>query len=147
MALLQETYHGLDPLTLSAIIEIQLEDSASLARSSKGKQREGTTKDVDIALQLLAEDLRACQRVLEDRDMARSMALAVHRDGELISRARQQEDQIARDRQMAASLMQAPDSGADLPVTKAPPQRQDEVMQDPWMGEELLEKAACTMKT
>lgn len=37
MALLQEIYHGLDPLTLNAIIEIQLEDSAALAGSAKGK--------------------------------------------------------------------------------------------------------------
>ena len=94
MALLQGIYHGLDPLTFNAIIEIQLEDSAALAGSAKGKQREGTVNDAEVALQMFTEDLYICQRVLEDRKMARSMALAVHRDGNLIFRAYQQEDQI-----------------------------------------------------
>lgn len=143
MALLQEAYHGLDPLTLSAIIEIQLEDSAALAGLSKGKQREGTIRDAELALQILTEDLRACRLVLEDRSMARSMALAVHRDGELISRAHQQDDQIARDRQMAASLMQGPDSPAEHHTGQVSTQQQEQAVQDPWEGNEMLEKAAA----
>ena len=143
MARLQEIYHGLDPLTLNAIIEIQLEDSAELAGSTKGKQREGTVNDAELALQMLTEDLHTCQRVLEDRKMARSIALAVHRDGNLISRAHQQEDQIARDRRFAASLSQAPADDEHHTTGRAAPTQQDEEMKDPWVSDELLEKAAA----
>jgi len=143
MALLQEIYHGLDPLTPNAIIEIQLEDSATLAGSAKGKQREGTVNDAEVALQMFTEDLHTCQRVLEDRKMARSIALAVHRDGSLISRAHQQEDQIARDHQLAASLMQAPADDEFHATRRAPPPQQDKDMNDPWVSDELLEKAAA----
>lgn len=143
MALLQEIYHGLDPLTLNAIIEIHLEDSAALAGSAKGKQREGTVNDTEVALQMLTEDLHTCQRILEDRKMARSMALAVHRDGNLISRAHQQEDQVARDRQLAASLMQDTADDEHLPARRAPPPQHDEEMKDPRVSDELLEKAAA----
>jgi len=143
MAFLQELYHGLDPLTLNAIIEIQLEDSAALAGSAKGKQREGTVNDAEVALQMVTEDLHTCQRVLEDRKMARSIALAVHRDGSLISKTHQQEDQIARDRQLALSLVQAPDSDDYHTLGRAPPPKQDEDMNDPWVSDELLEKAAA----
>ena len=88
-----EIYH-----TLNAIIGIQLEDSAAIAGSSKGKQREGTVNDAEVAMQMFTEDLHICQRVFEDRKMARSIALAVHCDGNVISGTHQQEDQIARDR-------------------------------------------------
>ena len=143
MALLQETYHGLDPLTLNAIIQIQLEDSAALAGSAKGKQREGTVNDAEVALQMFTEDLHTCQRVLEDRNMARSMALAVHRDGSLISRTHQQEDQVARARQLAASLTQAPTDDNVHATWRALPPPPDEEMKDPWISDELLEKAAA----
>jgi len=143
MALLQEIYHGLDSLTLNAIIEIQLEDSAALAGSAKGKQRQGTVNDAEAALQMFTEDLHTCQRVLEDRKMARSITLTVHRDGGLISRAHQQEDQIARDRQLAASLMQAPADDDFHTTGRAPPPQQDEDTNDPWVSDELLEKAAA----
>jgi hypothetical protein len=143
MTLLQETYHGLDPLTLDAIIQIQLEDSAALAGSAKGKQREGTVNDAEVALQMLTEDIRTCQRVLEDRKMARSMALAVHRDGNFISRAHQQEDQLARDRQLAASLTQDPAYDNRHATWRPPPPTRDGEMRDPWASDELLEKAAA----
>ena len=143
MALLQENYHGLDPLTLNAIIQIQLEDSAALAGSAKGKQREGTVNDAEVALQMFTEDLHTCQRVLEDRKMARSMALAVHRDGKLISRAHQQDDQIARDRRLAASFTQAAANEDYQTAGRAPPPQEDEEMKDPWVSDELLEKAAA----
>lgn len=143
MALLQKIYHGLDLLTLNPIIEIQLEDSAALGGSAKSKQREGTVNDADVALQMLTEELHTCQRVLEDRKMARSMALAVHRDGNLISRAHQQEDQIARDRQLAARLMQDPADDDYRTTGQAAPPQQDDETKDPWVSDELLEKIAA----
>lgn len=71
------------------------------------------------------------------------MALAVHRDGNLISRTHQQEDQVARDRQLAASLMQAPTDDGHHATRRAPPPQQDEEMKDPWVSDELLERAAA----
>lgn len=55
MSLQQETSRGLDPFTLNVIIEIQLEDSAALAGSAKGKLRQGTANDADVALQMFTD--------------------------------------------------------------------------------------------
>ena len=92
---------------------------------------------------MLTEDLHACQRVLEDRKMARSMALAVHRDGNFISKTHQQEDQVARDRQFAASLTRDPADDNNHATWRAPPPARDEEMKDPWVSDELFEKAAA----
>lgn len=61
-------------MSFSTIVKLQLEDTASLAASTKGKQREGTISDAELALQLYNEDLQACQNILNDRQMAQSIA-------------------------------------------------------------------------
>lgn len=144
MALMQDALNELDAITLDAVIEMQLEDSISLVGSAKGKQREGTINDAEVALQMYTEHLRACQSILEDRKMARSMALAVHRDGELISSAHQQEDQVTRDRQVALDLARVSgDEIDDLSATHAPIPRTDREEEDAWSCKEMLDKAAA----
>jgi hypothetical protein len=51
-------------------MKIELEDSTEVTGSIKGKQREGTVSDAELALEMYIEEIRACQRVLEDRKMA-----------------------------------------------------------------------------
>ena len=45
MALWEGTFRDMDPLTFSAIVQLQLEDSKNLASNTKGKTREGTVSD------------------------------------------------------------------------------------------------------
>ena len=55
----------------------------------------------------------------------------------------QQEDQVARDRQLASSLTQAATDDNVHATWRAPPPPRDEEMKDPWVSDELLEKAAA----
>ena len=72
------------------IKEVQKETGA------KGKQREGTLTDADLALQLYVEDLKRTEAALSDRKIAQSIATAVIRDGPIIDSAYRKEEQIAR---------------------------------------------------
>lgn len=56
-------------------MEIELEDSTAIAGSVKGKQQEGTVNDAELALEMYIGEIRACQRVLEDREMAECRVL------------------------------------------------------------------------
>jgi hypothetical protein len=52
MSALGEGQHSLwmhDPHTISAVIQVELEDSAALADLVKGKQHEGIVTDAEIA--------------------------------------------------------------------------------------------------
>ncbi|KAK5736872.1 hypothetical protein LTS12_026051 [Elasticomyces elasticus] len=109
----------MDPLTLSTIIQLQLEDSEQLAANVKGKQCESTLSDAQFALQTYTKDLLSMDAVLSDCRMAQSFAMAVTRDGPVIQQEYQREDQIVRDREMARGLND--DAPAPLginPVTK-----------------------------
>lgn len=138
----QDPLWGLDALTLNAVMEMELEDSTAIAGSVKGKQREGAVSDAELALEMYIEEIRACQRVLEDRKMAQSMALAVHRDGRMISEAQKREDQVARDRRLAVTFDSDAMAASSLNSNQAPiPQNNEET--DPWFDEEMIEKAAA----
>ncbi|KAK1064491.1 hypothetical protein LTR12_007054 [Friedmanniomyces endolithicus] len=97
MAFWEGSFQTMDPLTLSAIIQLQLEDSEQLTAhgEGKGKQREGTLSAAQIALRMYTEDLVNTNAVLSDRRMAQSIATAVIRDGQAIQHSHQLEDQIA----------------------------------------------------
>ncbi|KAK5130046.1 hypothetical protein LTR08_002520 [Meristemomyces frigidus] len=140
MAFWEGQYQAMDPLTLSTIIQLQLEDSQEFVSNAKGKQREGTVSDAEFAFRMYTEDLISTSATLSDRKMAQSMAIAIIKDGQFIQRAYQQEDQIARDHEMATNL----EADAPAPVnvdltskTQAPQEH------DPWTDTELLEKAAA----
>jgi hypothetical protein len=67
----------------------------------KGRQRESTVTDAEVALEMYIKEIRACRRILEDGKMAQSIALAVHRDDRMICEGYQREDQIAEDHTLA----------------------------------------------
>jgi hypothetical protein len=68
---------GLDPETLSIVLQIQLEDLETLTTGSKGKHCEGEVTDSDMAMDLYKSELEACARVASDRAMCLSIAAAV----------------------------------------------------------------------
>nr|POF06925.1 putative e3 ubiquitin-protein ligase ari4 [Quercus suber] len=139
MAKWEDTHEHMDPLTLDAIVQIQLEDSQAVAKLAKGKQREGEMTDAQIALEMYAEDLNACRNTLDDRKMARSMAIAVNRDGQIIREAYQQEAQHAKDHQVDADISQ--NNPGTLVTTTANDTDMD--ADDPWLEDEMLAKASA----
>ncbi|KAK0260608.1 hypothetical protein B0A54_15074 [Friedmanniomyces endolithicus] len=141
MAFWEGSFHTMDPLTLSTIIQLQLEDSEQLtatgAGEGKGKQREGTLSDAQLALQMYTEDLVSTNAVLRDRRMAQSIAMAVIRDGHAIRRSHLQDDQIARDHGLARNLqLDVPAPQNIDPTTKEALSGES----DPWNDPEMLEK-------
>ena len=152
MAFWEGSFLDMDPLTFSTIVQMQLEDSEELAANAKGKQRAGTATDAELALQMYTDDLRVCDATLTDRKMAQSMATAVLRDGELIRQAYEQEQLLARDREMANEL-QAEEDDLDVDVhndaiapyraPSIPTKRKTEHEMDIWTDDEMLAKAAA----
>ncbi|KAK5110506.1 hypothetical protein LTR85_001005 [Meristemomyces frigidus] len=130
----------MDPLTLSTIIQMQLEDSQEVAANTKYKQHEGTVTDAELALQMYTEDLMYTHVALDDRKIAQSMAMTVLSDGKLTQRAYQLEGQIARDHEMATNMQGDAPASSDTNAMDQPPAPQEH---DPWTDFELLEKAAA----
>ncbi|SMR44036.1 unnamed protein product [Zymoseptoria tritici ST99CH_1A5] len=131
---------SLDALTIAAIVQGRLDDSNEIASGSKGKQREGTLTDAQVALQLHNGDLNACATLLQDRMMAQSMCLAMIQDGAVIDEAQRQEDQAVRDHAMAVSM-----SGGTARRTIQPARNSSSALvkvPNTWEDPETLAKAA-----
>ena len=122
------------------IIQLQLQDSEELSQSAKGKQREGSLSDAQVALRLYTEELISTSSILDDRRMAQSMAMAVVRDGHAVQQAHEQEAQISRDHEHARSLQGNNDV---TPNTQGAANPQMSAKKDPWSEEELLSKVAA----
>ena len=129
------TLQEIDPLTYSTILELQLQDSEELAGRAKGKHREGTVSDSELALQLYTENLKDVGAVLQDRKMAQSFAAAVESDGWLVQEAHLQEQQVAIDRGLAQRMS----IGNEPPV----PEEVDTHEFDFWNDTEMLDKVAA----
>ena len=140
MALCASVLQQLDPLTLSAAVQLHLDDTEELASRAKGKGREGTFSDAELALQMYIEELNACNANLSDRKMAQSMALAVIRDAQVIHQENLKEQQAIRDRELAASL--EAENGDPPSTAQAEGETRDEYF-DIWQDQEMLSKVAA----
>ncbi|KAK5109351.1 hypothetical protein LTR62_007120 [Meristemomyces frigidus] len=139
MALWEGVFQDMDPLTLSTIVELQLQDSQQLVANAKGKEREGTMSDGALALQMYIEDLTTMSAVLDDRRIAQSVTTAVLLDSRFLRREYELQDQAARDHQLARSMQ---DDGAAVPAhASTKPSSGGE--QDIWMDDEFLAKMAA----
>ncbi|KAK4892875.1 hypothetical protein LTR49_028552 [Elasticomyces elasticus] len=140
MAFWEGSFQMMDPLTLSTIIQLQLEDSEQFAANFKGKQRGGTLSDAQFTLQTCTKDLLSTDAVLSDCRLAHSFAMAVIRDDSVIRQEHQREDQIVRDRKMAQGLND--DAPAPLEINHVTKNvLLDE--QNSWNDAELLFKVAA----
>lgn len=133
----EESVSHIDLLTLSIVIELQLEDTEELASRAKGKGREGTPADSELALQMYIDDLKACSATVSNRKMAQSMALAVLRDAQSLHQENIKEQQIAQNREMAASLQGSINPGAQVPNGECKRAHGD---MDIWEDAEILSK-------
>ncbi|RDL37534.1 uncharacterized protein BP5553_04967 [Venustampulla echinocandica] len=97
---------GIDDQTAALIIQFQLEDSRLLAEEhgGKGKAREGSISDSQLAFQLFAKDLKCKATLVADTHMAKSIARACQTDGGALATAQSQEHSAIVDRQMACHL-------------------------------------------
>nr|POF17961.1 hypothetical protein CFP56_13372 [Quercus suber] len=138
MAIWEGSFEDIDPLSLDAIVQLQLEDSQALAGSAKGKQREGVVTDAQLALEMYAMDLNACRDTLADRKMAQSIAIAVIRDGQIIREAYEQEDQLARDQ-----LAMNPGGKHHESIKTATAHGGHPEVENPWAEEEMLAKVSA----
>lgn len=145
MATCENAYRDTDPLSLSCIIDLQLQDSQELIANAKGKgkQPEGSIDDADLALRMYMEDLERSNAVLSDRRLAQSMTTAVLLDSQLIHHERQREERFARDRLFARSL---DESSARAPSRKATdksmPVQPNSSDHETWTDQEFLDKMA-----
>lgn len=129
----------MDLPSLELIIQLQLEDSQKMAGQSKGKQREGTFTDAELALRLYIEDIEITNTTLKDRKMAQSLARSVMCDSELIEQVLKEEQQAATDREFAASIQN--ENGGTASFSRSDPPAT--IVKDPWQDNEILEKAAA----
>ncbi|CAK3745156.1 Hypothetical predicted protein [Lecanosticta acicola] len=144
MAVVSETPSldvNIDPLTLSVIVEMQLEESEGMVSNGRGKQREGTVTDAQLALQIYMEDLRCADAILKDRKLAQSISIAVQRDGNFIYEAYRQEQQAEKDRELALRIAteHAPAAGKETQYSR---KMQEKAFEDPWTNAEMLAKVA-----
>ncbi|KAJ5582136.1 IBR finger domain-containing protein [Penicillium sp. DV-2018c] len=90
---------GLDQATADLIVQLQLEDVGLHTRNSKGKSRDPT--DEQLAFQLQNNDLESMSQLLSDRRMAMSFAAAVQADARILANSQVEEENIAKDRDIA----------------------------------------------
>ena len=94
----------MDDLTATLIIQLQLDDINDLRQRSKGKNLEGSIMDSQVAQCEYQKELERFQTIIHDRRMGHSISQAVESDAEIITRASIEEDNAARDHQLACVL-------------------------------------------
>ena len=104
MALWNQYFGDMDPLTFKTIVQLQLGEVEGLSSRAKGKQREGTVTDNQVALQAYVDDVVRSGTVLDDRKVVQCLALAVLSDDAATEDAQRRKEQIARDRELARHL-------------------------------------------
>ena len=96
--------HDVDDATAELILQLQLTDLQDLKNRRTGKQREGSTDDCDIAVNLLEENLEYVRAQLADHRMTKSIAHAVQADGAIVTRNAQEEESAGEDHALAHRL-------------------------------------------
>lgn len=108
--------------TAALIFKVQLEDIDELLEKSKakGKGKEGSISDQELALQLQRAQLERNAMILLDRSMSKSIARAVLHDADLIAHMQMQEIQAAVDR-IIALRFEGINAEAQSDVASQPP--------------------------
>jgi len=111
-------FYDIDPDSLALIVELQRSEIQSLA---KGKYKEGTETDNELAIQMYGEQLDMLDQSLSDHRLCHGISRAIDQDRDGGTAHVQNEDQGTRDRQSALSLDHRALNTAVIPkgVTKA----------------------------
>jgi hypothetical protein len=126
-----DIFNDIDEETAAVIIQIQLDDSNDLYNKleGKGKSRQGTLMDSQVALQLYRGDLERTASIISDRKMTKSIARACQIDGQALSVSMSQEQIAASDREMACRLSGVTEPSTVPPWTVSSEFLDDEVME------------------
>ena len=129
-----------DDETAALIFKLQLDDIDELLEKSKvkGKVKEGSITDQEVALQLERAQLERNAMILLDRSMSKSIARAVLHDADLIAHMQTQEIQAAVDRVIALRFA-GDDAEAQSDIASQPPSSPVAVILD----DELIEKLSA----
>jgi hypothetical protein len=103
IAILTMTPMDIDSDTLGVALQLQLNNIEDI-RDKKGKARGGEMSDFQLAIESYQNELAIHERYLFDLALARSIAMAVETDGDLIDRLAHEERQAAHDRRVAMAL-------------------------------------------
>ena len=95
---------ALDDETAALIVELQIADVDDLWSFGKGKSSSDVPTDAEIAILLQKQDFLDALLFVSDRRMTRSIASAVHTDGDIVTEAATAEEGAARDRDLAHGL-------------------------------------------
>src|SRR5258708_36417839 len=104
MAIWETQLSDMDTLTFKGIMKVQFEDVETLVSHAKGKQREGTITDKELALQFYVEDLANSDVTLNDRTIAQGLARQSLGDVSAIEEEYRRQQQIIRDHELARYL-------------------------------------------
>ncbi|KAI9727280.1 MAG: hypothetical protein M1828_006899 [Chrysothrix sp. TS-e1954] len=93
-----------DAQSRSLVNDLEREGVQEALKGKKGKQREGTMSDHEVALRLYDEELALETERLADLKLCESIRDAVDLDGDLVASLSQAEHALASDRQLAQDL-------------------------------------------
>lgn len=97
-------FECIDDESAELILQLQLADLEELRDNTPGKQRAGESQDVDVAANVLEENMRSLQVLLADKRMTKSIARAVERDGALIVETVSEEATAHGDHELARRM-------------------------------------------
>jgi hypothetical protein len=139
-ALARTALFDYDDETAALIFKIQLEDIDELLEKAKvkGKSKEGSVTDQELALQLERAQLKRNAMTLLDRSMSKSIARAVFHDANLIAHMQMQENQAAVDRDIALRFGGVNGEAQSIVVSQPPPSPVSGSLDD-----ELIEKLSA----
>ncbi|KAK2766523.1 IBR finger domain-containing protein [Colletotrichum kahawae] len=109
--------HDIDEETLHLVIQMQLEDLEDMKNCTKGKQKEGSLPDSELAFETYQSELKTCEQRVPDRAMSLSIQKAIRTDGKLVTVFSAQERQSERDREMAVRLSRGETTSANSKTT------------------------------
>lgn len=98
----------MDADSYDLVLKLMLDDARELGSMStiKGKQREGTVSDTNLAFRLYAEELEAAATQACDHRLSQSLQQAVRSDAALISQVQREERMARYDHDVALALAQ-----------------------------------------
>ncbi len=94
----------MDEATADLIVSLQLADIDTLQSHRTGDDRDGELTDVQLAFELLQQNLKEISSIVSDRRMTESIAAAIVSDGGLVAATTSEEQSACEDHVLAQPL-------------------------------------------
>lgn len=108
----------MDDESYEVMLKLMLEDAREISSrsSARGKQREGTVSDTELAFSLYAQELDTAATSARDRRLSRSLQSAVRSDADILHQFQQEERMARHDHAVAVALSE----GREPPPAPSP---------------------------